>query len=260
MSAHLKAKLSRGETVLGQMVLEFFTPGMAQMMDRCGLEFCIYDMEHGRCDISVAAQMIASCNGTGVTPMVRVPDLTSAPLSRLLDLGARGIMVPRVETGAQMRDIVAQLKYAPDGRRGVALCLTHDQFCTPDPNYFARANAETMVIALIETARGFENLDDILSTPGLDVAWMGHYDLTVSMGIPAQFDHPLFLNAMDRLVDRSRHYGVAAGFLPGSPRDAAHWIGKGFRMVSLGSDIGVYLHGLRQFCQAAQAAPVEVEK
>lgn len=260
MSAQLKAKLSRGETVLGQMVLEFFTPGMAQMMDRCGLEFCIYDMEHGRCDISLAAQMIASCNGTGVAPIVRVPDLTAAPLSRLLDLGARGIMVPRVESGAQMRDIVAQLKYAPDGRRGVALGITHDHFRTPDPSYFDRANADTMVIALIETARGFEKLDEILATPGLDVAWMGHYDLTVSIGIPAQFDHPQFLHAMDRLVDRCRHFRVAAGFLPGSPQDAAHWIAKGFRMISLGSDIGVYLHGLRQFREAAQLAPPEVEK
>ena len=254
MSAQLKAKLSRGEAVLGQMVLEFFTPGMARMMDRCGLEFCIYDMEHGRCDISLAAQMIASCNGTRVAPMVRVPDLTAAPLSRLLDLGARGIMVPRVESGAQVRDIVAQLKYAPDGRRGVALGITHDQFCTPDPTYLERANAETMVIALVETARGFENLDDILATPGLDVAWMGHYDLTVSMGIPAQFDHPLFLNAMDRLVDRCRQFRVSAGFLPGSPQDTARWIGKGFRMISLGSDIGVYLHGLTQFREAPDYA------
>jgi 2-keto-3-deoxy-L-rhamnonate aldolase RhmA len=259
VSAQLKAKLGRGETVLGQMVLEFFTPGIAQMMHRCGLEFCIYDMEHGRCDISVAAQMISSCNGTGVTPIVRVPDLTAAPLSRLLDVGARGIMIPRVESGAQMRDIVAQLKYAPDGRRGVALGITHDHFQAPDRGYFERANAGTVVIALIETARGFKNLDDILATPGLDVAWMGHYDLTVSMGIPAQFDHPLFLNAMDRLVERSRQHGVAAGFLPGSPQDTAHWIRKGFRMISLGSDIGVYLHGLRQFREAAQPTPVEVE-
>src|SRR5207253_2357572 len=95
MSA-LKAKPSRGETILGQMVLEFFTPGIAQMMDRCGLEFCIYDMEHGRRDISLAGQMIASCHGTVVAPIVRVPDLNTAPLSRMLDIGAKGVMVPRV--------------------------------------------------------------------------------------------------------------------------------------------------------------------
>lgn len=260
MSALLKAKLSRGETVFGQMVLELFTPGIAPMMDRCGLEFCIYDMEHGRCDFSLAAQMIASCHGTGVAPLVRVSDLTTAPLSRLLDIGARGIMIPRVETGAQMGDIVAQLKYAPAGRRGVALGITHDRFRDSDAGYFARANDETIVIALIETARAFDNLDEILATPGLDVAWMGHYDLTVSMGIPSQFDHPRFLEAMDRLADRCRHFNVAAGFLPASPEDAVRWIRKGFRMISLGSDIGAYVNALHEFRQAVLLAQSELEK
>jgi 2-keto-3-deoxy-L-rhamnonate aldolase RhmA len=255
-----KAKLRRGETVFGQMVLEFFTPGIALMMDRCGLEFCIYDMEHGRCDISLAAQMIASCSGTGVAPMVRVPDLNTAPLSRMLDIGAKGIMIPRVEAGAQMRDIVAQLKYAPEGRRGVALGITHDRFRAADAGYFARANDETMVIALIETVRAFDHLDDILATPGLDVAWMGHYDLTVSMGIPAQFDHPRFLELMDRLADRCRHFGVAAGFLPATPDETVRWIRRGFRAISLGSDIGVYVNALKQFHQAALLAQCGVEK
>jgi 2-dehydro-3-deoxyglucarate aldolase/4-hydroxy-2-oxoheptanedioate aldolase len=107
-----------------------------------------------------------------------------------------------------------------------------------------------MVIALVETARAFENLDEILSTPGLDVAWVGHYDLTVSMGIPAQFDHPRFLGAMDQLVGRTRHFGLAAGFLPPTPADAAHWISKGFRMLSLGSDIGIYVNGVAEFRKA----------
>lgn len=243
----VKERLTAGETVFGQMVMELFSPGVAQMMDRCGLEFAIFDMEHGRCDLTLAAQMIDSCRGTNIAPMVRVPDLNSAPLSRVLDLGAVGVMIPRVETGVQMQNIVAQLKYAPDGRRGVALSLSHDRFRAADPDYFAKANRETMIIALLETATAFENLDEILSVPGVDVGWMGHYDLTVSMGIPAQFNHPRFLDAMDRLVDRCNHYGVAPGFLPATAEDASFWIQKGFRMISLGSDIGVYVNALEKF-------------
>src|SRR2546430_3182374 len=79
------------------------------------------------------------------------------------------------------------------------------------------------------------------------VAWMGHYDLTVSMGIPAQFEHPHFLEAMDALVACCRRHGVAPGFLPATPEAAAQWIGRGFRMISLGSDIGVFLNGMRSF-------------
>ena len=253
-------KLRKGQVTFGQMVLEFFTPGIGPMLAACGMDFVIYDMEHGRCDIELAAQMIASCHGTGVAPIVRVPDLNTAPLSRMLDIGAKGVMVPRVETGAQMRDIVAQLKYAPAGRRGVALSITHDRFRAADAGYFERANEETMVIALIETVRGFNNLDDILATPGLDVGWMGHFDLTASMGIPAQFEHPQFLELMDRLADRCRHFGVAAGFLPATPDETVRWIRRGFRAISLGSDIGVYVNALNQFHQAALLAQCEVEQ
>jgi 2-dehydro-3-deoxyglucarate aldolase/4-hydroxy-2-oxoheptanedioate aldolase len=191
--------------------------------------------------------MIALSRSTDIVPMVRVPDANVAPLSRVLDLGARGVMVPRVETREQMENIVAQLKYAPEGKRGVALGIAHDLYRVGGPSSFAESNADIMVIALLETAKAFENLDAIVSVPGLDVAWMGHYDLTVSMGIPAQFDNPRFLAAMDTLVDSCKRHNVAPGFLPATPADTIHWIKKGFRMISLGSDIGVYMNGMRSF-------------
>ncbi len=246
----LRKRLHDGEVVLGQMILELFTPGIGPMLAACGMEFVIYDMEHGRCDIGLLAEMVASCRGTRIVPMARVPDLHFQPLSRVLDLGVRGVMVPRVETRAQAEEIVAQLKYAPAGRRGVALGIAHDLYRAGGPEFFSQANEDTVVILLLETARAFENLDDIVSVPGVDVAWMGHYDLTVSMGIPAQFEHPRFLAAMDALVASCRRHGVAPGFLPATPEAAAHWIRKGFRMLSLGSDIGVFQHGVRAFAAA----------
>ena len=103
------------------------------------------------------------------------------------------------------------------------------------------------MIIQLESVKAFENLEAIVSVPGVDVAWVGHYDLTVSMGIPAQFDQPQFLQAMDDLVTACRKHGVAPGFLPPTPESAAHWISKGFRMISLGSDIGVFLDGMRKF-------------
>ena len=144
-------KLRGGEVALGQMVLELFTPGIGPMLAACNLDFVIYDMEHGRCDIAGVAELLASCRGTGITPMARVPDLENAPLSRILDLGAQGVMVPRVETRAQMERVVAELKYPPQGKRGVALGLAHDLYQSRGPAYFPRANEETAVIAIIET-------------------------------------------------------------------------------------------------------------
>ena len=206
-----------GETILGQMVLELFTPGIGPMLAASGLDFVIYDMEHGRCDITLLAEMIASCRGTGIVPMARVPDLSYAPLSRVLDIGARGVMVPRVESRAQAEEIVSALKYSPQGKRGVALGIAHDLYQAGDQSFYADANERTIVTLLLETAKAFENLEQIVSVPGVDIAWMGHYDLTVSMGIPAQFEHPRFLDAMDKLLDACRRFGVAPGFLPPNP-------------------------------------------
>ena len=245
----IKEKLKQGGAAYGLMVLEFFTPGIAAMLAGSGAEFVLFDMEHGRCDISLVAEMIAFCRGAEILPLVRVPDATVAPLSRVLDLGARGVMVPRVGTREQMAEIVSQLKYAPEGKRGVALGIAHDQYCPGGPSCFADANDDIMVIALLETAAAFENLEEIISVPGVDVAWMGHYDLTVSMGIPAQFDHPRFLQAMDKLVETCGRHHVAPGFLPATPADALHWVQKGFRMISLGSDIGIFMNAFRSFRQ-----------
>lgn len=242
-----RQRLRQGDLLLGQMVLELFTPGIGQMLASCGLDFVIFDMEHGRCDISLLAEMVAGCRGSNIFPIARVPDVAYAPLSRPLDLGARGVMVPRVETKMQAEDIVSQLKYAPLGRRGVALGIAHDLYRAGNADFFAQANEETCVILLLETVKAFENLEAIISVPGVDIAWVGHYDLTVSMGIPAQFDHPRFLAAMDELATVCRRHGVAPGFLPSTPELAVHWISKGFRALSLGSDIGVFLDGVRKF-------------
>jgi 2-keto-3-deoxy-L-rhamnonate aldolase RhmA len=242
-----RRRLRQGEVLLGQMVLELFTPGIGPMLASCGLDFVIFDMEHGRCDLGLLAEMVASCRGSEIVPIARVPDVAYAPLSRPLDIGARGVMVPRVETRQQAEDIVSQLRYAPQGRRGVALGIAHDLYRAGDAGFFARANDDIVVVLLLKKEKAFQNLEEIVSVPGVDVAWMGHYDLTVSMGIPAQFEHPRFLAAMDELVAVCRRHGVAPGFLPSTPEAAVHWIDKGFRAISLGSDIGVFLDGVRKF-------------
>jgi 2-dehydro-3-deoxyglucarate aldolase/4-hydroxy-2-oxoheptanedioate aldolase len=136
----------------------------------------------------------------------------------------------------------------------VALGIAHDLYRVGDAGFFSRTNEETCVILLLETVKAFENLDAIISVPGVDVAWVGHYDLTVSMGIPAQFEHPRFLGAMEELVAACGRHGVAPGFLPSSPELAVHWLGKGFRALSLGSDIGVFIDGVSKFRAHVQSS------
>jgi 2-keto-3-deoxy-L-rhamnonate aldolase RhmA len=243
----LRARLLNGEVILGQMVLELFTPGIGPMLAASGLDFVLYDMEHGRCDIAQVGEMIASCRGSDIAPWVRIPDFNFRPMSRILDLGARGVMVPRIETRAQAQDIVAQLKYPPQGVRGVALGVAHDLYQAAGPEFFTKANEETVVIIQLETAKAFDNIEEILSVPGIDVAWLGHFDLTVSMGIPLQFDHPRFQSAVDAMFDCCRRNHVAPAFITTTPKATEHWIHKGLRVVSLGTDIGIFLSGMQTF-------------
>ena len=156
---NFRKRLQNQQVVLGQMVLELFTPGIGPMLAAAGMEFVIFDMEHGRCDIGLMAEMIASCRGSEIVPIARVADLSSAPLSRLLDIGARGVMVPRVETCKQAEQVVAELKYPPAGRRGVALGIAHDAYQPGGPEFFAEANEANAVILLLETAKAFEHLE-----------------------------------------------------------------------------------------------------
>ncbi len=253
MKGSIKEKLLAGEVVFGQMVMEFFTPGLPYLLAKHGLDYALFDMEHGRCDLAQLSEMVFVSRAAGIAPLVRVPDVAFAPLSRVLDIGVAGVMVPRVETPEQMSSIVSALKYAPQGKRGVALGFAHDKYNNAGPAYLAQANDATLVIALLETAAAFERLDEIVATPGLDVAWMGHYDLTVSLGIPAQFEHPLFLECMDRLVESCRRRNVAPGYLPATAEDARHWVSRGFRMISVGSDLGTYESGLRSYLDGLTA-------
>ena len=247
----LKRKLLSKEPAYGHLVMEFYTAGTAQILASAGLDFVIYDMEHGRCDINRLSELAVAGRGAGLTVIARPPDLTAAPLGRLLDVGVHGIMVPRVENAEQAHEIVAAVKYAPDGRRGVAVGIAHDDYRAKGPGYFAQANKETVVIAILETVAAFENLDAILATPGLDVAWMGHYDLTVSMGIPAQFDHPRFREAWRSLADGCRRHGVASGYMPASKAQFEDAKQTGYQVLSLGSDLSTYIQGVDAFAELA---------
>src|SRR5215210_6256579 len=178
------------------MVFEFNSTGIARIVAEAGAEFVIFDMEHTGWSIETIRTLIATSRAADLVPMVRVPATQSHLLSRPLDVGAMGLMVPMVETAEQARVIVSSAKYFPDGTRGAAFTVAHDDYQGGDvAAKMATANQEQLLIAQIETARGVEQAEAIAATPGIDVLWIGHFDLTTSLGVPAQFTHPEYLRA-----------------------------------------------------------------
>ena len=242
----VKRALARGETAIGTMVFEFRTPGIGRIAAAAGAEFAIFDMEHTGWSDETIGTLIATSRAVDLVPMVRVPATQYHLLSRPLDLGAMGIMVPMVETAEQARSIVQFAKYPPLGRRGAAFGVAHDDYLSGDvPAKIASANAEGLLIAQIETSQGVENVDAIAAIAGIDVLWIGHFDLTNSLGIPGQFSHPTYLRAVDRVVAACQRHGKAPGFMVSSPAEGKEYLAKGFRILAYWGDLWIYGQALK---------------
>jgi len=228
-------------TAAGHMISDFGTRNIARIVAGANPDFVMIDMEHTGFDTERIADLCAWFRATDIAPMVRVPQGLYHFCARTLDAGALGIMVANVETPEQAKKIVNACKYAPLGHRGVALGGAHNDFIMPNPaEYFAYANTNTTVVCMIESPIGVANVDAIAATPGVDVVWVGHFDLTQAMGIPAQFQHPDFLSAMHAVTAAARRHGKQAGIQPTRVEDARQWREIGFNVLSWSIDYAVY--------------------
>lgn len=239
--------LREGHMPKGHMIMEFGTRGIAKILEACGVDYVVIDMEHNGFDAEKIADLMAWFKATDIAPFVRVPQALYHFIARTLDAGALGIMVGNVETPEQARSIVDAVKYAPMGKRGVGLGTAHNDYIAPDPaNYFEFANSNTTVICQIESVTGLSNLDAIASTAGVDVLWVGHFDLSTSMGIPGKFDQPGFRAALAQVVDAANRHGKIAAIQPGSMSQAQEWLGAGFHVLSWKTDIALYRAALKK--------------
>jgi 2-keto-3-deoxy-L-rhamnonate aldolase RhmA len=238
--------LAAGRIPVGHMVMEFGTRGVAKILESADLDFVMYDMEHSGFDIERVFDLIAWSKACSFAPFVRVPQGVYHFLARTMDAGALGVMVGNVETPEQAKSIVDALKYAPLGKRGVALGVAHNDYLVPDAaEYFREINKSSVVICQIESELGVRNAEKIAAVEGVDCLWVGHYDLTQSMGIVAQFHHERFLDALRTVVAAARKHGRLLGIQPGSPEQADEWIALGFNVISWNADIAVYRSALQ---------------
>jgi 2-dehydro-3-deoxyglucarate aldolase/4-hydroxy-2-oxoheptanedioate aldolase len=244
-----------GQTVLGAMVFEFFTPGIAQILKLAGCEYLIYDMEHGGLSLTELKAQCAHCRGIGIVPMVRVPRGEYHFLARALDVGAQGVMVPMVESVEQARAVAEATHYPPKGRRGAAFGFAHDDYEPGDPATKMRAaDARNLIIAQIETERGLDAVEAIAAVDGIDCLWLGHFDLTNFLGIPGRFDDPLYLDAIERIVAAGRQHGKALGYMAAEAGLARQYRQHGFNMIATGTDQGILMAGVRNILAAVGEA------
>lgn len=250
----VKQRLAAGGNALGSMIFEFFTPAMPRLLKNAGAEFALYCMEHTGAGFETLKPQFALCRALGVVPLARVPGTEYDFIARTLDCGALGVMVPLVDTAEQAEFIVSCTRYPPAGRRGAAFGFAHDDFEGGDVVEKIRMiHARTLVIAMIETRKGLDNVDAIAAVPGVDVLWLGHFDLTNFLGIPGQFSHPAYRDALERIVGAARKHGKAAGYMAADADLGREYLGLGFRMIATGTDQGMLQNAIQKNLDAMRA-------
>lgn len=243
---HVKQTILSGDRSIGTFVFEFNTTGIGRLAAHAGAEFVVFDMEHTGWSIETIRMLMATTMATTAVPFVRIPTTEYHFVARVLDMGAMGIMIPMCESAAQAGMLVAAAKYPPVGRRGAAFTVAHDDYTGGDiVEKMQTANRETLMIAQIETAAGLRNVDEIAAVEGIDVLWIGHFDLSNSLGIPAQFEHPLFKDAVTQVLQACQRHGKVPAFMATDVAGGQKLLDQGFRMLAYGGDLWLYQSALR---------------
>jgi 2-keto-3-deoxy-L-rhamnonate aldolase RhmA len=251
----VRRKLQRGEAAFGTMAFDFFTPGLAPTLAAAGAEFVILDMEHGGLGIEGVKAQCAFARAAGIVPMVRIPEPRAGLIPPVLDAGALGVMMPLVESAEQARAMVAASRYRPEGRRGLGFSVAHDGYAGGDPHAKIRAaNEAVLTIALIESEAGVANAAAIAAVPGIDLLWLGHFDLSDSLGIPGRFEDARYRAAAAALRDAAQAAGKPIGWLAADATQAADALAAGFRCLCIGHEVMVLREALSSAFAAARDA------
>ena len=207
----LKQKLQAGETVVGPFVI---VPSvtMIDTLGYAGMDFCIIDTEHGPISVESATDLVIASQGTGVAPIIRVGDNDERLILRALDIGAEGVQVPQINSIPDAESVVHAAKYAPLGERGLSIFTRAGNYFQNDGSgHTDRQNEETMTVVHIEGKRGLDNLEEIMTVDGIDVLFLGPYDISQSLGYPGDVRNPIVETALREATAKVRTQGRAVG-------------------------------------------------
>lgn len=257
--ASLKRKLREGRVVFGPF-MKLASPAVMEIFGLAGFDYAIIDTEHGPMSIESAENLVRAAELTGVSPVIRIRENNPSLISRALDIGAEGVQVPQIGSAADAEAVVKAAKFAPQGERGVCRFVRAARYTHTDRfRYFRQANEDTCVIIHIEGRAGVDNIDAILAVPGIDVAFIGPYDLSQSLGVPGQVNHPEVERAMAEVVAKARARGVAVGTFVDNEAAAAKWSATGIQYISYSVDVGIIYDAARDLLRRLGREPQDGE-
>jgi 2-dehydro-3-deoxyglucarate aldolase/4-hydroxy-2-oxoheptanedioate aldolase len=236
----LRQRLRQGELVLGTFVSEVRNPNITHLMAQCGFDFFVLDNEHGAYSPEAVSDVIAAARGANIDVVVRIPEIRRETILKPLDLGAAGLLVPQVNVPEEAAEVVRHAKYPPQGQRGAALRRPHNRYARSDAaTYLQQANEETLIVVQAESVEAIDNIDAIAAVEGVDAVFCGPFDLSVSLGIPGQTNHPREVEAIDKMIAACKKHNKASGILAFDTTEMATWIVKGMRFACYSSDVNM---------------------
>jgi 2-keto-3-deoxy-L-rhamnonate aldolase RhmA len=248
----LRSRLRAGETLYGSFST-LGSPVAAEILARAGFDWLIIDLEHGAATESDLLANLLAVGTTGAAALVRPQSGERLRVGRALDLGAHGLMIPRMDTAAQVAEAVSFMRYPPDGTRGLALSTRGAGLGERAHADVPAVNAQITGVIQIESPSAVEDAAAIAAIDGVDVLFVGPTDLSHSLGVPGRFDDPRYLDAISHVATVAEAAGKAAGILLYDVTAVARHRDLGFRFIGLGADGGFIASGARSMLASARA-------
>jgi len=243
----LKAKLKRGKVTFGVTVGLGFLE-VSEALGNLGLDYITFDMQHTSIEAETTQAMIQAMSYSATVPIVRVVSNDLGLINKGLDIGGYGVIVPLVNTRDDAARAVRASKYAPEGIRSWG----PRRQAMRDSEYAKTANSEVMIIPQVETELAMKNIEDIVTTDGIDAIFVGPNDLSMSLGVFGQFDSPKFLEAIETIVSACEAHDVSPGLLaPAGPVETN--LQQGFKMIQLGADLGFLIESVKRTLRNAKS-------
>ena len=247
-----KKRLRRGDRMVGAMVFEYLRPSLVKIFRRAGFDFIFIEKEHGIFDSRELPDFVLSARDNRVPVISKIGSLNRSEVTRLIVSGIVGIQLPRTESRDQLLELAQYMKFPPLGTRAGAPCFGNvDYSWASDYDVGGRrwqkgANEATCIVAQIETAKGYENAEAIITTPGVDMVYVGPYDFSISMGRPGEYDHPDVAGPMKEILALCLKHGVPFGTTASGPKAAAKWIAAGCQFFDAVDELSLIDAGARQ--------------
>lgn len=240
----LKEKLNSGKPVFGPF-MNTTDPAFVESIGHTGFDFVVLDLEHGPASLDHLQNLIRAADVSGIFPIVRTPPGNLHMIGAVQDVGAKGVLIPQIKNAEEVSRVVKSTRFYPKGERGVSGVVRAARYSSMKSEDYFKISNENILIIQLEGKEAIDNIDAILEVPDIDILFIGPYDLSQSLGLPGQVDHPKVIETIEQAVQKIKAKGLVAGTFVSSPENARKWVDAGVQLIGYSVDILIFAEASR---------------